>query len=137
MYQNIAGLQLKNCMYSIYQAGRYDDLYCLNEKKTKEWNFTNQNTLFGDPLKTQIVVCQVWKNDSWDVGWDDCLRWKRKVRVWAQKQKKQTLYGMLSWAASQIFNHFALVSRNVFLQLDMPRPCFPGLKENREFVLVT
>jgi hypothetical protein len=91
MYQNIAGLQLKNCMYSIYQAGRYDDLYCLNEKKTKEWNFTNQNTLFGDPLKTQIVVCQVWKIDSWDVGWDDCLRWKRKVRVWAQKQKKEDI----------------------------------------------
>jgi hypothetical protein len=78
MNQNIAGLQLKNCMYSIYQAGRYDDLYCLNEKKTKEWNFTNQNTLFGD----------LWRHKSLYVKFERMiLGMSGGMIVWDEKER--------------------------------------------------
>jgi hypothetical protein len=54
----------------------------MNQKRLK-----NGILRTSDPLKTQIDVCQAWKNDSWEVSgmivWD-----KRKGTVWAQKQKK-------------------------------------------------
>jgi hypothetical protein len=78
MNQNIAGLQLKNCMYSIYQAGRYDDLYCLNEKKLKN----------GISPTRILYLVTLWRHKSLYVKFERLiLGMSGGMIVWDEKER--------------------------------------------------